>query len=66
MTVTVNPECRSGKHRNCDGYGWHQDEDQPAPCPCDCHGGPLLGVAYPEGGGGVGSPVGFTARPTAC
>lgn len=32
-----NPECRDGKHRNCDGHGWDIDADTAVRCPCHCH-----------------------------
>jgi hypothetical protein len=47
MTAQACPECRAGKHRNCDGTSWDQAADAPVPCPCSCSDG-LLGVAYPE------------------
>jgi len=28
------PECRNGKHPNCDGHAWDQTADAPAPCEC--------------------------------
>lgn len=28
------PECRVGKHDNCDGGAWDFDTDQPTACPC--------------------------------
>lgn len=33
----MNPECRAGKHRNCDGKGWRDDLDDIGPCRCSCH-----------------------------
>lgn len=33
----MNPDCRDGKHRACDGTGWDHENDEPAPCPCECH-----------------------------
>lgn len=35
--VTVNPDCRDGKHQSCSGMGWDESEDIPAVCPCPCH-----------------------------
>lgn len=32
-----NPECRDGKHSNCDGHGWDIDADTAVRCPCACH-----------------------------
>jgi hypothetical protein len=50
MNIQPCPECRSGKHRNCDGTSWDTDLDLPASCPCpnESHTAPILGVAYPE------------------
>jgi hypothetical protein len=45
VTVQVCPECRAGKHGNCDGTAWDETADRLVDCPCN-H--PLLGVAYPE------------------
>lgn len=28
------PECRAGKHGNCDGNAWDFDKDSPAHCEC--------------------------------
>lgn len=33
----MNPECKQGKHRNCDGSGWDHEHDCPAMCTCTCH-----------------------------
>lgn len=30
----VCPECRAGKHRNCDGTSWCDRNDRPADCTC--------------------------------
>jgi hypothetical protein len=35
--IEPNPECRDGKHKNCDGVGWDMDQDEPCKCPCQCH-----------------------------
>lgn len=43
--VVLNPECRDGKHPNCDGRGWDPDTDEACECPCSCHStkpGPTL------------------------
>jgi len=32
------PECRQGKHPNCDGVTWDTALDQAMPCPCDDRG----------------------------
>jgi len=49
VNIQPCPECRAGKHRNCDGTSWDTDLDLPARCPCDDQDHILLGVAYPEG-----------------
>lgn len=40
MTATqeplLNPECRQGKHANCDGWTMDTD-DELVPCECTCH-----------------------------
>lgn len=28
------PECKAGKHENCDGEAWDSVNDRPAGCPC--------------------------------
>ena len=33
----MNPECKQGKHRNCDGTAWDDDTDELASCRCTCH-----------------------------
>ncbi|QGZ16921.1 hypothetical protein SEA_LITTLETOKYO_29 [Arthrobacter phage LittleTokyo] len=35
--VLLNPECRDGKHRNCNGEGWDTWADDATDCPCECH-----------------------------
>lgn len=30
----VCPECRAGKHLNCDTTAWDNDLDAPVPCEC--------------------------------
>ena len=37
----MNPECRDGKHPNCDGQAWDDDADELTACRCSCHGGGL-------------------------
>lgn len=32
------PECAVGKHINCDGLSWDEDEDAPTVCPCAAAG----------------------------
>ncbi len=33
----MNPDCRDGKHRACDGSGWDTTTDAPTTCRCPCH-----------------------------
>lgn len=33
----MNPECRSDKHKNCDGTGLDPETDLFGDCPCTCH-----------------------------
>lgn len=35
--ILVNPECRDGKHDNCDGNAWDTRTDAVTDCPCTCH-----------------------------
>lgn len=35
--VVINPECRAGKHKNCDQTSWDWDLDVPTVCYCECH-----------------------------
>lgn len=37
MTPLICPECRDGKHINCDGTAWCDVIDFPAPCECGDH-----------------------------
>lgn len=30
----VCPECRDGKHRNCEGTAWSDETDSPTSCAC--------------------------------
>lgn len=30
----ICPECRAGKHDNCDGYAWDDDLDAMSTCRC--------------------------------
>lgn len=39
LTYQHNPECRDGKHANCDGTGWDLTADMPTECRCQCHVG---------------------------
>lgn len=41
--ILSNPECRDGKHGNCDGNGWDLAADTPCPCHCSCHAKSQLG-----------------------
>lgn len=34
------PECRAGKHGNCDETSWNEQTDQPDACPCHLDGHP--------------------------
>ena len=36
--IAVCPECRDGKHINCDGRAWHPVTDQIVPCTCEARG----------------------------
>jgi hypothetical protein len=36
----MNPECKAGKHHNCDGKAWRDDLDDIGPCQCTCHDDP--------------------------
>jgi hypothetical protein len=33
----MNPECRAGKHNNCDGRAIDMDLDEFVNCICACH-----------------------------
>lgn len=33
----MNPECRDGKHANCDGSAWDDEADELTSCTCQCH-----------------------------
>ena len=35
--VLLNPDCRDGKHRSCNGAGWDLTNDIGTDCPCNCH-----------------------------
>lgn len=37
--ILLNPECRDGKHTNCDSIGFDENSlgDPFVDCPCDCH-----------------------------
>ena len=34
MSRAVCPECRQGKHTNCDSAAWDNTTDQPVICDC--------------------------------
>lgn len=34
MPDPICPECRDGKHRNCDGDAWCDEHDKLAECAC--------------------------------
>lgn len=48
MDAPICPECRDGKHRNCDGTAWDDLRDQAASCTC-AHHEPLEDPAQSEG-----------------
>ena len=33
--VYICPECRDGKHRNCNGAAWDSKKDCPTNCGCE-------------------------------
>lgn len=37
MTEPINPECREGKHRNCNTLVLDTITDEIARCLCECH-----------------------------
>lgn len=50
MTTTptwICPECKAGKHGNCDGTAWDDDKDDFTTCGCD-HGAEAAAGAYVE------------------
>lgn len=52
MTDTACPECRDGKHRNCDGTAWDDATDALTACACAAlpsHGLSLCGSFHPGG-----------------
>ena len=49
--MSVNPDCRDGKHRACRGDAWDAEKDAPAECGCACHRlGPTLHPDESEAG----------------
>ena len=62
----MNPECRDGKHRNCDAQGWNLSADAPCVCPCACHRDSVAAVFEGEpvdASGRAHVPAGATLRP---
>lgn len=57
MGISICPECRAGKHVNCDGQAWDSEKDEPTVCACSHevvkHNGPYpeetLGEDYDDG-----------------
>lgn len=45
LPIPRNPECRDGKHSNCQGDAWDETNDAPALCECPCHFGIKAGAA---------------------
>lgn len=37
MAENICPECRAGKHVNCNGQAWDSEKDEPTQCGCS-HG----------------------------
>jgi hypothetical protein len=35
--LSLNPDCRDGKHQACAGDGWDLEKDEPTICHCNCH-----------------------------
>ncbi|WP_275902175.1 hypothetical protein [Brevibacterium zhoupengii] len=35
--MSINPECRDGKHLNCAEDAWDDELDQLTDCACTCH-----------------------------
>jgi hypothetical protein len=35
--MSLNPDCRDGKHDPCSGTGWNFELDALTSCSCDCH-----------------------------
>lgn len=35
--MTINPDCKVGKHAACNEDAWDDVTDQPARCLCTCH-----------------------------
>lgn len=42
MNAPLCPDCRAGKHDNCDGSSYDFERDRPAPCPCRHNGARFL------------------------
>lgn len=37
MNLSLNPDCKGGKHPACNGDAWDFDMDEPTTCQCPCH-----------------------------
>lgn len=35
--LSIDPDCRAGKHRACGGSAWDHNNDHIVDCECDCH-----------------------------
>lgn len=33
--MNICPECKAGKHNNCNGVAWDTKHDQPTNCDCE-------------------------------
>lgn len=33
-TMAICPDCKQGKHANCDSGAWDEKNDRPTPCRC--------------------------------
>lgn len=48
--ILLNPECRDGKCRNCDGQGFDLQLDKYGPCPHHCHNPrPMVTISGKDG-----------------
>lgn len=43
--MAICPECRDGKHSNCDGSAWDHRQDSETVCICVCDAGMNPGAA---------------------
>jgi hypothetical protein len=55
----MNPECRAGKHSNCDEKGWRDDLGHIGPCLCGCHEKTTPPVFLDYGGAAAPTPADF-------